>query len=48
MGQAFGGAINQPPKGLDAKALLKKKPFRGRILGVDPSLRGTGASNFRM
>ena len=36
------GQSTNSPKGLDAKALLKKKPFRGRILGVDPSLRGTG------
>ena len=36
------GQSTKSPKGLDAKALLKKKPFSGRILGVDPSLRGTG------
>ena len=28
--------------GIDPKLLLKKEPFEGRILGVDPSLRGTG------
>jgi len=27
---------------MDSKALLRKVPFSGRILGVDPSLRGTG------
>jgi crossover junction endodeoxyribonuclease RuvC len=27
---------------LDPQVFLKKKPFTGRILGVDPSLRGTG------
>jgi len=27
---------------LDPKIFLKKKPFSGRILGIDPSLRGTG------
>ncbi len=27
---------------VDAKALLRKVPYKGRILGVDPSLRGTG------
>ncbi len=27
---------------VDPKALLKKTPYEGRILGLDPSLRGTG------
>ena len=27
---------------VDTKTLLRKTPFKGRILGVDPSLRGTG------
>ena len=27
---------------VDAKSLLKKEPFNGRILGIDPSLRGCG------
>ena len=27
---------------IDTKTLLRKTPFKGRILGVDPSLRGTG------
>ncbi len=27
---------------VDSKALLRKVPYDGRILGVDPSLRGTG------
>ena len=27
---------------VDPKALLKKTPYDGRILGLDPSLRGTG------
>ena len=27
---------------VDPKLLLRKVPFKGRILGVDPSLRGTG------
>jgi len=27
---------------IDPKMLLKKVPYRGRILGIDPSLRGTG------
>ena len=27
---------------MDAKILLRKVPFEGRILGIDPSLRGTG------
>ena len=27
---------------VNTDALLKKKPFAGRILGIDPSLRGTG------
>lgn len=27
---------------LDSKALLRKIPYNGRILGIDPSLRGTG------
>lgn len=26
----------------DPKALLRKTPYTGRILGIDPSLRGTG------
>lgn len=26
----------------DPKALLRKTPYAGRILGIDPSLRGTG------
>ena len=27
---------------VDSKSLLKKTSFKGRVLGVDPSLRGTG------
>ena len=27
---------------VDTKALLRKIPYEGRILGIDPSLRGTG------
>ena len=27
---------------VDPKILLRKVPFEGRILGIDPSLRGTG------
>ena len=27
---------------VDPVALLKKTPYAGRILGIDPSLRGTG------
>ena len=27
---------------IDTKTLLRKTPYKGRILGVDPSLRGTG------
>ncbi|MEJ6622084.1 MAG: crossover junction endodeoxyribonuclease RuvC [Opitutae bacterium] len=27
---------------IDTQTLLRKTPFKGRILGVDPSLRGTG------
>jgi len=27
---------------MDSKILLRKVPFEGRILGIDPSLRGTG------
>jgi crossover junction endodeoxyribonuclease RuvC len=27
---------------VDSKILLRKVPFEGRILGIDPSLRGTG------
>ena len=27
---------------IDPKMLLKKVPYHGRILGIDPSLRGTG------
>ncbi len=30
------------PKSADPQSLLKKTPYEGRILGVDPSLRGTG------
>ena len=29
-------------KSIDPGLLLKKSPYEGRILGVDPSLRGTG------
>jgi len=29
-------------KSVDPRLLLKKTPYDGRILGVDPSLRGTG------
>jgi len=29
-------------KSVDPSLLLKKTPYEGRILGVDPSLRGTG------
>ena len=29
-------------KSVDPRLLLKKTPYEGRILGVDPSLRGTG------
>ena len=31
-----------PSKAVDPKSLLRKAPYVGRILGVDPSLRGTG------
>ena len=27
---------------IDSQSLLRKTPYKGRILGVDPSLRGTG------
>ena len=27
---------------MNPKALLRKEPYQGRILGIDPSLRGTG------
>ncbi len=30
------------PKSTDPQSLLRKTPYEGRILGVDPSLRGTG------
>ena len=30
------------PKSADPQSLLRKIPYEGRILGVDPSLRGTG------
>ena len=30
------------PKSADPQSLLRKTPYEGRILGVDPSLRGTG------
>lgn len=30
------------PKSVDPQSLLRKTPYEGRILGVDPSLRGTG------
>lgn len=36
------GQSTKSKKGIDPKLLLKKEPFKGRILGVDPSLRGTG------
>jgi len=36
------GQSTKSKKGIDPKLLLKKEPFNGRILGVDPSLRGTG------
>jgi crossover junction endodeoxyribonuclease RuvC len=36
------GQSTKSKVGLDPKVLLKKEPFSGRILGVDPSLRGTG------
>ena len=29
-------------KSVDPQSLLRKTPYEGRILGVDPSLRGTG------
>ena len=29
-------------KPIDPQLLIKKTPYKGRILGVDPSLRGTG------
>ncbi len=36
------GQSTSAKREVDPKILLKKEPFRGRILGVDPSLRGTG------
>jgi crossover junction endodeoxyribonuclease RuvC len=36
------GQSTKANMGVDPKILLKKEPFQGRILGVDPSLRGTG------
>ena len=36
------GQSTKSKLGLDPKVLLKNEPFSGRILGVDPSLRGTG------
>lgn len=27
---------------VDPRTLLKKEPYKGRVLGIDPSLRGTG------
>ena len=36
------GQSTHSSKGVNPKKLLNKKPFHGRILGVDPSLRGTG------
>ena len=36
------GQASQTKPKVDPKILLKKKPFVGRILGIDPSLRGTG------
>ena len=30
------------PKPVDPRLLIKKTPYKGRILGIDPSLRGTG------
>ena len=35
------GQGKKPPLS-DPKALLRKTPYAGRILGIDPSLRGTG------
>jgi crossover junction endodeoxyribonuclease RuvC len=29
-------------KSIDPQSLVRKTPYKGRILGVDPSLRGTG------
>ena len=34
--------IKKSVQNMDTKALLRKVPYKGRILGVDPSLRGTG------
>ena len=36
------GQSNKGGPTVDPKLLLRKEPFKGRILGVDPSLRGTG------
>jgi len=36
------GQSNKGVPTVDPKLLLRKEPFKGRILGVDPSLRGTG------
>ena len=30
------------PKDVNLRAFVEKKPFDGLILGIDPSLRGTG------
>ena len=40
--QHLAGQSTKSKLGVDAKRLLKKEPFKGKILGVDPSLRGTG------
>ena len=39
--QHFAGQSTSKPK-VDSQILLRKTPYKGKILGVDPSLRGTG------
>ena len=36
------GESTKKKGGVDPNLLLRKKPFKGKILGIDPSLRGTG------
>jgi crossover junction endodeoxyribonuclease RuvC len=36
------GESTKKKGGVDPNLLLRKKPFNGKILGIDPSLRGTG------
>ena len=36
------GESTKKKGGVDPKLLLRKKPYIGKILGIDPSLRGTG------